>query len=120
MCSGTGCGRAVGAEAPVDDLGLVDREAMVVGRGQARCIANRAIGVGDDAAAAADDVVMVVRDSRLIAGHRARRLYAPYQAHSGQRSEHVVNGLMGQFAEILTRNTDDPVRIGMRMRIHRG
>ena len=43
-------GRAVGAEAPVDDLGLVDREAVIVGRGQTGCVADGAIDVGDRAA----------------------------------------------------------------------
>src|SRR5262245_25689596 len=59
-------GRAAGADAPVHDLGLVDREAVVVGRGQARGVADGAVDVGDDAAAPAHDVVVVVADPRLV------------------------------------------------------
>src|SRR3954447_1532913 len=55
-------GRAGGAPAPVDDLGLVDGEAVAVGRGQARCGAGRAVDVLDGSAGPADHVVVVVAD----------------------------------------------------------
>ena len=67
-------GSAGGAQAPVDDLGLVDDEAVVVGRGQARHLADRAVDVDDGAAGAADEVVVVVADAGLVAGDRAGRL----------------------------------------------
>ena len=70
--SGTRAG-AVGAQAPVDDLGLVDREAVVVGRGQARRLTDGAVDVDDRAAGAAHEVVVVVADARLVAGDGARR-----------------------------------------------
>jgi hypothetical protein len=41
---------AVGAQAPVDNLGLVDREAEIIRGGQAGCLADRAVNVGDDTA----------------------------------------------------------------------
>jgi hypothetical protein len=60
------CGGAVGAQSPIDDLGLVDGEALekaaAVGRGQAGSVANGAVDVGDDAARSTHDVVMVVVD----------------------------------------------------------
>src|SRR5918996_4824680 len=71
-----GCGGAVGAQAPVDDLGLVDREAVVVGRGQAGRGADGAVDIGDGTARPADDVVMVVPDPRLVARHGILRLDA--------------------------------------------
>src|SRR4249920_2089537 len=57
-----GCG-AGGAQAPVDDLGLVDHEAMVLGRGEAGRVADGAVDIGDDAARAAHEVVVVVADA---------------------------------------------------------
>ena len=44
------CGNAIGAQAPVDDLGLVDRETVVVCRGETGSLPHRALDVGDDAA----------------------------------------------------------------------
>src|SRR5580700_1332692 len=55
-CSGTPGGGTVGAQAPVDDLGLVDREAVVVGSGQAGRLAERAVDVSDGPARTAHDV----------------------------------------------------------------
>src|SRR5580693_5806861 len=42
-CSGTVGGGTTGAQAPVDDLGLVDREPVVVGSSKAGCLADRAV-----------------------------------------------------------------------------
>src|SRR2546429_1174244 len=70
---GAGGGGAVGAQAPVDDLGLVDREAVVVGRGQAGWRADRAVDVRDDATRPAHDVVMIVPDASLEPGRGAGR-----------------------------------------------
>ena len=49
-CSGAANGRTVGAQAPVDDLGLVYGEAAVVGGGQTGSMAHGAVDV-DGAAA---------------------------------------------------------------------
>src|SRR5260370_31754152 len=78
-CSGTGDGGTVGAHAPVDDLGLVDREAVVVGRGQAARLADRAGDVSDDTARPAHDVGVVVSHASLEPGPAAGRLSAASQ-----------------------------------------
>src|SRR5580704_17754811 len=78
---GTAGGRTVGAQAPVDDLGFVDREAVIVGSGQAGRLADRAVDVVRAPAAAADHVVMVVADPGLEPGRRPGRLDPPDQAH---------------------------------------
>src|SRR5690606_29102164 len=90
---------ALSAPAPVDDLGLVDREAVVSGRGQARCVANGAVDVRYGTARPAYDVVVVVSHPRFVAGHGALRLDTPHQAGAGQCLEHVVDGLGGHRAE---------------------
>src|SRR5450759_2583989 len=59
-------------------------------------------------------------DPRLVARHRARRLDAPYKTRGSQRTQHVVHGLMGHFPEILTHDTDDRLRIGVRMLVYSG
>ena len=115
VCDGT-----LGAQGPVGHLGLVDREAVVVGRGQARCGADCAVHVGDRTARPAHDVVVVVPHPGLVARHRARRLDAPQQTGGGQGAKHVVHGLMGHLAEILPDDADDRVRVGVRMIVHRG
>src|SRR6185437_7508128 len=62
-------GSTVRAPAPVDDLGLVDREASVVRRGQAGRVTDSAVDIGDRPAVAAYHVVVVVPHPRLIACH---------------------------------------------------
>ena len=64
-------------------------------------VADGAVDIGDGTARAAHDVVVVVADPRLVAGHGAGRLDAPHQARGGQRTQHVVDGLVGHLAEIL-------------------
>src|SRR5215472_7381092 len=95
---GTAGGGTAGAQAPVDDLGLVDREAVVVGRGQAGRLADRAVDVGDDPARPAHDVVMVVPDASLEPDRAAGRFDAAYESRRGERVEGAVHGLQGDMA----------------------
>ena len=95
-------------------------EAVVVGGGQAGRQADGAVDVGDGSARPAQQVVMVVPDPRLVARHGPPRLDASQQTRSGQCSQHVVDSLVGNLTEILTHDTNDRVRVGMRMVVHRG
>jgi hypothetical protein len=63
--------------------------------------------------------MMVVPGSRLVARHGSRRLDAPHQTRGRQRSQHVVHGLVGHRTESRTHDTDDRVRIGVRMIVYR-
>lgn len=114
------CRHTLGASTPVDDLGFVDLVARVVGGCQAGDVADRAVDIGDGTARPADDVVVVVPDPRLVARNGARRLETPHQTRGSQRAQHVVDGLVGHLTEILTHDTDDRVRVGVRMVVHRG
>src|SRR6266480_5044116 len=98
---GTSGSGAVGAQAPVDDLGLVDREAVVVGRGQAGRLADRAVDVSDDAARPAHDVVMIVPDAPLEPGRGAGRLDAAHESRRGERVEGVIHSLEGDMADAI-------------------
>src|SRR5215469_3918271 len=91
------CGSAAGADAPVNDLGFVDREAAVVGSGQARRLADRAVDVCDDAARPAHDVVVVVPDTALEPGRAVGRFDAADESRCGERVQGVVNGLQGDM-----------------------
>jgi len=87
-----------GAQAPVDDLGLINREAVVVGRGQAGCLADRAGDVSDDTARPAHDVVVVVANASLEPRRAAGRLEAADESRPGERVEGVIHGLQGNMA----------------------
>ena len=65
---GVGFGRllqAIFATAPEHDLGFVDVEAVIIGRLEAGSLADNTIDVDDLAAAATDEVMVVVTSSRL-------------------------------------------------------
>jgi hypothetical protein len=87
------CHDALGASAPVDDLGFVDLVAPVVGGRQARGVADRTVDVDHPAAGSADEVVVVVTDPILVAGRRPGRLDAPEEALVGEGREGVVHRL---------------------------
>jgi hypothetical protein len=74
---------------------------VVVGRGQARCVADRAVNVGDRTAHPADDVMVVVPDASLEPGRAAGRLDAAYKPGPGERVERLVHGLQGNVADPL-------------------
>ena len=64
---------------------------------------------------------MVVADPRLVARHGARWLETPHQTRGVQRAQHVVDGgLVGHLTKILTHDTDDRARVGVRMVVHPG
>ena len=59
-------GFAVGASAPVDDFCFIDREARVVGCGEAWFMTGRAIDVRGFSATATNHMVVVVTDSVFV------------------------------------------------------
>src|SRR5438046_9364503 len=75
---------ARGASAPEDDLGFVDLVAGLVGGGQAGRVAHRAVDVDHRAAGAADEMVVVVAHSVLVASRRPGGLDATQEAFAGQ------------------------------------
>src|SRR5688572_18030627 len=88
-----GLSQAVRTATPVDDLGLVDRVAPVVGRGETGNGANRAVDVDHTAADSTDQMVVVVGDSILEASGRSRGLNAPEKTLGDQHTEGVVHRL---------------------------
>src|ERR1700758_647530 len=73
----------------------MDREPVVIRRGQARRFADRAVAVADHASRRPHDVVMVVPDAPLEPGRAAGRLDAADEARRGERVQRLVHGLQG-------------------------
>ena len=109
---------ALGAGTPVNDLGFVNYEPVVVGGLQARPVPYRALDVFRAAASATDEVVVVVIDSVLIAGGRARRLDAPNEAIIGQYAEGVVYRLAGDGTDLRSYELSDLVCRAVRPTAH--
>ena len=112
-------GDAVGTSPPVDDLGLVDLVARVVGGGQAGGVTDRAVDVDGLPARPADEVVVVVADAVLVPGRRAGGLDAPEQPLLGERPEHVVHRLARDGAERGPHDLLDLVGGAVRRGVHR-
>src|SRR4051812_26972428 len=108
-----GGGGARRAQAPEDDLGLVDCVAVGVGGRQARDLADGTVDVGDGAARAAHQVVVVVADPYLVAGHRAAGLDAPGETGCGERSQRVVDRLVGHLRQVTAYDADHRLRVGV-------
>jgi hypothetical protein len=106
-------GPALRAAAPVDNFGLVDLIAKVIGRFQARSLADRAVNVGRSAATAADHVVVIVADPGLKAGRRSGRLNPADQTDVNKDAEHVVHRLERDKAHLSPDGLSD--NLGRRM-----
>src|SRR5690606_37565344 len=108
--SGVGTG---GAETPEDDLGLVYREAVVVGRIQAGRVPGRAVDVGDGSARSANDVVVVVPHAPFEPGRASGRFDAPYETRRSERVEGLVHGLEGDMADTIAHPGGDALDVEM-------
>lgn len=91
---------ALGTTAPVGDLGLVDFVAHIVGCGEARGGADRAVDVDQAAANATNQVMVVVVDSIFVAGRRTDRLNAPDEPVVDEHAEGVVDGLARDGSDV--------------------
>ena len=85
------------------------------GSAEARRGADGAVDVGDGLAAAADQVVVVVPDARLVARGGAGRLDAADQSGSGQRVQHLVDRGGRDRTDLLARGHGDLVGGRVRM-----
>jgi hypothetical protein len=72
---------------------------VVVGCGEAGCVADRAVDVGDCAARPAHEMVVIVADPALEPGRAAGRLDAANEASRGERVQCLVYGLQGDVAQ---------------------
>lgn len=112
-------GQAAGAKAPVDDFSLVDAETVVTRCCHAGRISDGAIDIGDGTAGTADDVVVVVTDPGLVTRYRAGWLDVSHESGVAERPQSVVDGLVGDLAEVVPDGTDYRVRVGVGMVVDR-
>jgi hypothetical protein len=109
-----GLGLAIGAEAPVNDFGLLNRETVRLERIHAGSAAFGTVDVVEAPASPADEVVVIVHPT-LVKGRGLGGLDPADEAVGGQGVEGVVNGLPGNRAEILAHDREDLIRAGMRV-----
>src|SRR5690606_6928693 len=95
-----GVGPTARAQTPIDDLGLVDAEAVIVGGVQAGRTAHGTVDVDRHPAGATNEVVVVVVDPILVAGGGTGRLDAPDQPLLGERAQGVVHRLAGYRPDV--------------------
>ena len=101
----------------MDDFSLVDAETVVTRRGHAGCAADGAIDVGNGTAGAADVVVVVVSYAGLVSRHRAGGLDVPHESGVAERPKSVVDGLVGDLAEVVPDGADYRVGVGVGVRV---
>ena len=111
--AGRRCLLASRTDAPINDLGLVDNESTTVRGFQARRRPHGTVGVDGDAAAATDEVMVVVVDSVLVPSRRTGRLNPPDEALLGQRPKSVVDSLVRHSADLRSHGLLNLIRGGV-------
>lgn len=107
----------VWTDPPESDLSLVDEVTAVVDRVEAWRRADHAINVGRRSAAAADDVMVVVADTKLIKPGTSGRPDPPDETGSNEGVQHVVDGLRRDFSQARTGCREDCLRVRMGWRL---
>lgn len=80
---------------------------MVVGRGQAGCLADRAVNIDDDTTRPAEQVVVVVTDTSLEPGRTPGRVDTTDQARRGERMQSLVHRLQGDVTHSIAHARGD-------------
>jgi hypothetical protein len=100
-------GRTAGTQAPVNDLSLVNGEAVVIRRGQAGCLADGAVDVSDNPARPADNVMVIVTHAPLKPRRVAGRLDAANESSRGERVQGLIYRLKGDMAYAIAHPSGD-------------
>ncbi len=112
-------GFALRAVSPVDHLGFVDREAVIILCGEARRDSDGAVDIDRCSAATTDEMVVVVADPVLVAGRRPCRLNPSDQVLAHENGECVVYGLARDRPDARPDVVYDLVRSGVGAIAHR-
>ena len=102
------------AATPVDDLGFVDLETVVVIGGETRRVPHRAVDVEHDTTAATNQVVMVVVGTVLVARNGTGGLDPSQQTFVDEHRQRVVDRLARDGADACPDAMDDVVGRGVR------
>lgn len=103
------------AATPIDDLGFVDLETVIIVCDQTRGFADGAVDVEHEAALAAHQVVMVVADSIFVPSNRPRGLDATDQALLDEDIEGVIDRLPRDRADLGAHGFGNVFGRGVRM-----
>jgi hypothetical protein len=104
-------GLARGADAPIDDLGLIDDEVVIVGGLKAWSMADGAVDIDGRGALSANEMMMVVADAGLVE-RRASGRFDPAKDTSGGKGVEVVEyRLPGKSGQPPSRGTDDELSV---------
>jgi hypothetical protein len=104
-------GTAVRAHTPENDICLVNQVSGVGDRVETGGVADGAVDVRDLPALTADEMVVVVTDSRLISGGTARGFYPAEQSAALHRVQGVIDGLQGDLTDPTPHATVNGVHI---------
>ncbi len=97
------------ASTPVDHVGLINLETLVVGGGEAGRRSDGAVDVDDVTAGPTNQVVVIVVDAVLVARGRSHRLDAAQESALHEDAEGVVDGLTRDGANLVARLVHDVV-----------
>src|SRR5690625_2893522 len=111
---------ALGAGAPVDDLGGLDREAVIIAGVQAWGLTDGTRHVADGATPPAHHVVVVVAAVEFEPARGAVRLDAAQDSSVGQSVQHVIDGLGRDGAQTVAHRLPDGFGGGVRVCFHFG
>ena len=103
----------LGTQAPKNNFRLLDDKSMIGGWLQAGRRADHAVHICGETAAAADDVMVIVSDSRLIPCRMAGRLNASNESDLLQDMQIVVHGLRRERSDPLAGGVCNGFRIPM-------
>lgn len=109
---------AIGAEAPIDDFGLVHVETPVVDGRQAWSVAHGTVDIDQTVAAPADEMVVIVTYSVLVPGGRACGLNPTDDVVVGQDGQRIIDRLPGNRPDLSTNPLGHFIRTDVRMGRH--
>ena len=112
-------GRACRAGAPEGHLGFIDGVARRIRSGEAGCGSHGTVDIDHRAAAAADEVMVVVTDSSLVARSGSGGFDAPHDPRIHQCRQRVVHRLLGDRPDVVACSLGHDVGCRMGSRRHR-
>ncbi len=115
----SGLREALGTGSPEDHFRLIDVESRILRCMETRPCTNHAIHVDRLAAAATDEVVVIVRHPILVECGGPCRLDAPDQSFVNKHPQRVIHGLPGNRPDIAPHLLGNGLRRGVRTRRHR-
>lgn len=103
----------VGATAPIDNLGLIDLEAVIFLNVETWGRSDGAVDIEDQAAASAHQMMVVVANAVFVSSRRAGGLNPTDQTLVGEDGDRVVDRLPGDRADLVSHDLGQLLGGGM-------